>query len=120
MNPQSVETLLPCPFCRCRLQEDGDCWHHEMADCPLSDSVFDEQQIGEWNTRLQSIPSPLSVSDEGLVERVARALCRVTRADPDALGVDRQPRWKGWVQFAEAALSIPRSAGSNLSLEGEG
>lgn len=43
-------------------------------------------------------------SDE-VVERVARALCRVTRVDPNKLHIDGQPRWKGWVQYARAALA---------------
>jgi hypothetical protein len=50
IETEDVE-LLPCPFCGLHLREDGTEWHHEIADCPLADCVFDEQQIAEWNTR---------------------------------------------------------------------
>jgi hypothetical protein len=48
--------------------------------------------------------------DEIVTEAVARALCQVSRADPDALGVDRKPRWKGWAQYARAAIAAMSTA----------
>jgi len=53
---------------------------------------------------LVGMPCRVAVRDDELVVKVAKALCRVTRLDPNALGVDGNPRWKGWVQYAEPAI----------------
>jgi hypothetical protein len=72
IETEDVE-LLPCPFCGLHLREDGTEWHHEIADCPLADCVFDEQQIAEWNTRSAT---PI----ERLREENARRVCTVCKA----------------------------------------
>jgi hypothetical protein len=70
IETEDVVELLPCPFCGLHLREDGTEWHHEIADCPLADCVFDEQQMAEWNTRATPIER-LREENARLVERVS-------------------------------------------------
>lgn len=70
---EAVE-LLPCPFCGESLEKWGrDEWHHDGAcDCPLSDAIFDEEQMENWSRR-----TSLSTKDRELVvenERLREAL----------------------------------------------
>lgn len=41
-------------------------------------------------------------------ERIARALCSVTGADPDGPHINGKPRWEGWEPYADAVLAAMR------------
>jgi hypothetical protein len=66
---QENEELLPCPFCKQPLRDEGKLYWHPRTDCYLATTFIrksDIRRIREWNTR----PSPSTVSNGELVEQI--------------------------------------------------
>lgn len=90
----------------CKEPFEGDKRALRCLDCAIKTAKDHIAKLEEHAAATEAASAPaaqVGEPTEAMIEAGARALCRVTGLDPDALGVDRNPRWKGWAQYAEPA-----------------